>query len=163
MLLMAMAAVPVPIEPLAPAVRVRSRSTRPTTTAIGRALLRTPRGPPGGDDDDDDDDDGWGDGSAAETAGPAAGTTAPPSDWTSKSRELAGLRDDRAASKPRSGPAGESSRGGANGGGGVGVGGERDLFIPAVTLVSVVGFAGLYGYEMLRLHSRGELYLPWES
>ena len=38
---------------------------------------------------------------------------------------------------------------------------ERDLFIPIVTLVSVIGFTGLYGYEMLRLYSRGELYLPW--
>ncbi|KAL7545465.1 hypothetical protein ACHAWF_008815 [Thalassiosira exigua] len=38
---------------------------------------------------------------------------------------------------------------------------ERDLFIPIFTLVSVIGFVGLYGYEMLRLYSRGELYLPW--
>jgi hypothetical protein len=37
---------------------------------------------------------------------------------------------------------------------------ERDLFIPIFALVSILGFAGLYGYEMLRLASRGELYLP---
>ncbi|EJK74409.1 hypothetical protein THAOC_03914 [Thalassiosira oceanica] len=40
---------------------------------------------------------------------------------------------------------------------------ERDLFIPIFTLVSVIGFSGLYGYEMLRLYSRGELYLPWDK
>ena len=40
---------------------------------------------------------------------------------------------------------------------------ERDLFIPIFTLVSVLGFSGLYGYEMLRLYARGELYLPWDK
>lgn len=40
---------------------------------------------------------------------------------------------------------------------------ERDLFIPIFTLVSLAGFFGSYGYEMLRLYSRGELYLPWEN
>jgi hypothetical protein len=40
---------------------------------------------------------------------------------------------------------------------------EKDLFIPIFTLVSVIGFTGLYGYEMLRLYSRGELYLPWQQ
>ena len=40
---------------------------------------------------------------------------------------------------------------------------ERDLFIPIFALVSVLGFTGLYGYEMLRLYSRGELYLPWNN
>lgn len=38
---------------------------------------------------------------------------------------------------------------------------NKDLFIPIVTLVSIIGFTGLYGYEMIRLYSRGELYLPW--
>jgi hypothetical protein len=38
---------------------------------------------------------------------------------------------------------------------------ERDLFIPIFTLVSIAGFTGAYGYEMLRLYSRGELYLPF--
>ncbi|CAB9519188.1 expressed unknown protein [Seminavis robusta] len=37
---------------------------------------------------------------------------------------------------------------------------ERDLFIPIFTLVSVVGFGGLYAYETLRLYLNGELYLP---
>jgi hypothetical protein len=38
---------------------------------------------------------------------------------------------------------------------------ERDLFIPIFSLVSLAGLMGAYGYEMLRLYSRGELYLPW--
>ncbi len=37
---------------------------------------------------------------------------------------------------------------------------ERDLFIPIFALVSLLGLFGAYGYEMLRLYSRGELYLP---
>ena len=40
---------------------------------------------------------------------------------------------------------------------------ERDLFIPIFALVSLAGLFGSYGYEMLRLYSRGELYLPWSS
>lgn len=38
---------------------------------------------------------------------------------------------------------------------------ERDMFIPIVTLVSIAGFTGAYCYEMLKLYSRGELYLPF--
>jgi len=38
---------------------------------------------------------------------------------------------------------------------------ERDLFIPIFTLVAITGFAGAYGYEMLRLYQNGELYLPF--
>ena len=37
---------------------------------------------------------------------------------------------------------------------------ERDLFIPIFALVSLAGLFGAYGFEMLRLYSRGELYLP---
>ena len=40
---------------------------------------------------------------------------------------------------------------------------ERDLFIPIFSLVSLAGLFGSYGYEMLRLYSRGELYLPWDQ
>lgn len=40
---------------------------------------------------------------------------------------------------------------------------ERDLFIPVFALVSLAGLFGAYGYEMLRLYSRGELYLPWNN
>jgi hypothetical protein len=38
---------------------------------------------------------------------------------------------------------------------------ERDFFIPIVAVVSLMGLFGSYGYEMVRLASRGELYLPW--
>lgn len=38
---------------------------------------------------------------------------------------------------------------------------ERDLFIPIFALVSLAGLFGTYAYEMIRLWSRGELYLPW--
>jgi hypothetical protein len=41
--------------------------------------------------------------------------------------------------------------------------GERDFFIPIFTLVAITGFVGAYGYEMVRLYSRGELYLPWDQ
>ena len=109
-----------------------------------------------------DDNDRWGSKRMAETVGPVARTSAPPSDGMSKSLELARLRDDQ-VSKLQSRPvntAGKSSLGGMNGGGGSN---ERYLFIPEVTLVSIVGFTDLYGYKILRLHSRGELYLPLES
>lgn len=36
-----------------------------------------------------------------------------------------------------------------------------DLFIPIFTLVSICGLLGAYGYEMIRLYLRGELYLPF--
>uniref|UniRef100_A0A7S3DVR7 Transmembrane protein n=1 Tax=Entomoneis paludosa TaxID=265537 RepID=A0A7S3DVR7_9STRA len=38
---------------------------------------------------------------------------------------------------------------------------ERDLFIPIFTAVSLAGLFGAYGYEMIRLYLRGELYLPF--
>lgn len=41
------------------------------------------------------------------------------------------------------------------------VGKERDLFIPIFALISLGGLVGAYGYEMLRLFLRGELYLPY--
>ena len=40
---------------------------------------------------------------------------------------------------------------------------ERDLFIPIFAIISLAGLFGAYGYEMLRLYSRGELYLPWNQ
>jgi hypothetical protein len=38
---------------------------------------------------------------------------------------------------------------------------ERDLFIPIFALVSIACLMGAYGYEMVRLYLRGELYLPF--
>ena len=38
---------------------------------------------------------------------------------------------------------------------------DGDLFIPIFTLVSISGLLGAYGYEMIRLYLRGELYLPF--
>jgi len=38
---------------------------------------------------------------------------------------------------------------------------ERDLFIPIFAVVSLAGLLGAYGYEMVRLYLRGELYLPF--
>ena len=38
---------------------------------------------------------------------------------------------------------------------------ERDLVIPIFALVSLAGLFGTYAYEMWRLASKGELYLPW--
>jgi hypothetical protein len=40
---------------------------------------------------------------------------------------------------------------------------QRDLFIPIFAIVAIVGLLGSYGYEMMRLASRGELYLPWST
>jgi hypothetical protein len=38
---------------------------------------------------------------------------------------------------------------------------DDDLFIPIFTLVAICGLLGAYGYEMIRLYLRGELYLPF--
>ena len=104
----------------------------------------------------DGDDDGWGD-EPTETSSIPAEPLASSLERTTKSQELARLQNDLATKQSR-----QVSSGSVNSSG-TGSGGERDLFIPIVTLVSVIGFTGLYGYEMLRLYSRGELYLPWEN
>mmetsp|Transcript_29669 Transcript_29669/g.50588 ORF Transcript_29669/g.50588 Transcript_29669/m.50588 type:complete len:157 (-) Transcript_29669:49-519(-) len=91
-----------------------------------------------------EEDDGWGDSVSTTTS----------SDRISKSQELANLQNDMAMKQQnkstQSSPSTDTSESK-----------ERDLFIPIFTLVSVIGFSGLYGYEMLRLYSKGELYLPW--
>ena len=94
------------------------------------------------------DDDGWGDSMSTTTAAEAS------SDRISKSQELANLQNDIAMKQQNRGTMRSSSAG-------INEEKERDLFIPIFTLVSVIGFTSLYGYEMLRLYSRGELYLPW--
>lgn len=40
---------------------------------------------------------------------------------------------------------------------------QRDLFIPIVTIISIVGFGSAYLYETIRLYRNGELYLPFLS
>lgn len=92
---------------------------------------------------DDDDDDGWG---APSTAG--------------KERELAALQLERQQRQEGSNRAASSSASSS-----VSQDDEqgRDLFIPIFALVSLAGLLGSYGYEMARLYSRGELYLPWEQ
>jgi len=85
---------------------------------------------------DNDEDDGWGE---------------PPSK-SDQERELAALQAERAGPpNSRSRVRQESEPP------------ERDLFIPIFALVSLAGLFGSYGYEMLRLYSRGELYLPWDQ
>ncbi len=93
--------------------------------------------------DESEDDDGW-------------GTTSV--DRISKSQELATLQDEMTMKKQQNNKSSQISSSNnriENE--------ERDLFIPIFALVSVLGFTGLYGYEMLRLYSRGELYLPWNN
>ena len=96
---------------------------------------------------EEEEDDGWGDSVSSTTA------TSSSSDRISKSKELANLQNDMAMKQQNKSSQSSSTERIENE--------ERDLFIPIVTLVSVIGFTGLYGYEMLRLYSRGELYLPW--
>ncbi|KAL3931784.1 MAG: hypothetical protein SGBAC_011147 [Bacillariaceae sp.] len=82
-----------------------------------------------------DDDDGWG--------------TSGNDSFDEKTKELRALQNSRQASPPsRTKNAPE---------------GERDLFIPIFAIVSLLGLTGSYGYEMMRLASRGELYLPWNN
>jgi hypothetical protein len=98
-------------------------------------------------DDNEGDDGGWG----------------PPSSSSKvdQERELAALQAERAERSAAPGsPASSQSRSvrQAND-----EPPERDLFIPIFALVSLAGLFGSYGYEMLRLYSRGELYLPWDQ
>ena len=100
------------------------------------------------------DHDGWGDGRDS-TVVDGAFSSSDESKQVSKNEELKRLQSDLTAKRTNnrisnSGAINDDSE-------------DRDLFIPIVTLVSVIGFTGLYGYEMLRLYSRGELYLPWEQ
>ena len=92
--------------------------------------------------DDNEEDDGWGFSSSK----------------SDQERELAALQAERAE---RSAPASSSASG--NRGSQDNDPPERDLFIPIFALVSLGGLFGSYGYEMLRLYSRGELYLPWDQ
>lgn len=90
----------------------------------------------GVDQVDEEDDDGWG---AA-----AKGVS-----FDEKTKELQELQNNRKNASSRNQSAPEE--------------GERDLFIPIFAIVSLLGLFGSYGYEMMRLASRGELYLPWNN
>jgi hypothetical protein len=85
----------------------------------------------------DDEDDGWGDDNDDGSSSPATAQKG------NQSTSNSGERSRVSTTKP-SAPE------------------ERDLFIPIFSLVSLAGLFGSYGYEMLRLYSRGELYLPWD-
>ena len=100
--------------------------------------------------DDDYSDDGWGDDEEEVVGTNSASSSQRKSD---RSRELTMLQEDLASKRvSQRSFASRAERG---------VSEETDFFIPIVTLVSVIGFTGLYGYEMLRLYANGELYLPW--
>lgn len=121
----------------------RTRAYVPATDAlaVGGRLMAT------SSDDNEGDDGGWG----------------PPSSSSKvdQERELAALQAERAERSAAPGsPASSQSRSvrQAND-----EPPERDLFIPIFALVSLAGLFGSYGYEMLRLYSRGELYLPWDQ
>ena len=90
-------------------------------------------------DDDEDDDDGWGSPSSSSTV--------------DQERELAALQAERSSASNQSRSVRQANDEPP----------ERDLFIPIFALVSLAGLFGSYGYEMLRLYSRGELYLPWDQ
>jgi hypothetical protein len=93
------------------------------------------------DNNDDDDDDGWGNNDNADENGSSPTATARQGNQpTSNSEERSRVMVTENRSAPE----------------------ERDLFIPIFSIVSLAGLFGSYGYEMLRLYSRGELYLPWD-
>ncbi len=96
----------------------------------------------------DGDDDGWDD------SNDPLSTSISDEMTTSREKELASLRSQMAIKKEESNSSSRNDRSS------VSVQEERDLFIPIFALVSLGGLFGAYGYEMLRLYSRGELYLP---
>ena len=115
-----------------------TRSTcKPSTTIAKRAVLLF-----SSPEDDADDDDGWG--------SPAASGESN-FDRDRKVNELRYLQEE--ASNKAASPSPSSMN--------TSEPPERDLFIPIMAVVSLAGLFGAYGYETLRLASRGELYLPF--
>mmetsp|Transcript_15943 Transcript_15943/g.20239 ORF Transcript_15943/g.20239 Transcript_15943/m.20239 type:complete len:217 (-) Transcript_15943:279-929(-) len=104
-----------------------------------------------------DDDDGWGTADTNTSADTNTNSNVI-NETLQKERELASLRSE-ITSKGSTSNSSPSSFSQGNDGTEV----ERDLFIPIFAVVSLLGLFGAYGYEMLRLYSRGELYLPWNS
>lgn len=96
----------------------------------------------------EDGDDGWGDDDNSQKQSVIRSQNE--AEKRNQNKELARLQDDMAAKKNPIYSGGQQS-----------VEGERDMFIPIFTLVSIIGFGGLYGYETLRLYLKGELYLPF--
>ena len=95
---------------------------------------------------DQEEDDGWGDAVSITKESSS-------SDRISKSQELANLQKDMAMKQQNNNMQVTDMNENK----------DRDLFIPIFALVSIIGFGSLYGYETLRLYSRGELYLPWNN
>lgn len=131
--------------------RVANRHVHPSASLYGSsAAHRIPHARLNLAEGDTAEDDGWEDEKVGEK-----GSEATISDKISKSQELQRLQNDLA--NKQSNQSSNSVNSGPNNGG------DRDLFIPIVALVSVIGFSSLYAYETLRLASRGELYLPWNN
>lgn len=129
-----------------------SRGIRPAHSIIVSAPSRLnrvahPRLLRASSDGEEYDDDGWGERKVSD-----------------KERELVALQLER---QQRQDGGGTSARVGSSSSPGNNTGQEdgqeRDLFIPIFALISLAGLFGSYGYEMARLYSRGELYLPWEQ
>ena len=93
------------------------------------------------DNDEEEEDDGWGT------------TTSSTTETDRKLNELRSLREE--ASNKAQGVTPSSSSTSFE------EPPERDMFIPIMAVVSLLGLFGAYGYETLRLASRGELYLPF--
>ena len=100
---------------------------------------------------ENDDDDGWSDGDVEDET-----TTKRSRMATIASLQQERLEKSSSSSSSQHGGVVQTSSSAANDTEPV----ERDLFIPIFALVSLAGLFGAYGYEMLRLYSRGELYLP---
>jgi cobalamin biosynthesis Mg chelatase CobN len=103
---------------------------------------------------DEEEDDGWGENDNTTSATNTSSSSTKNSETVSKERELSTLRSQiEAKSNPSSNNVNSNSS--VNN-----ASEERDLFIPIFAVISLAGLFGAYGYEMFRLYSRGELYLP---
>jgi hypothetical protein len=115
-------------------------------------------GDDGDDDDDDDDDDGWG----TETTISSSDSSSSDDTKNRKIKELKLLQQQQQQSSALTQRQRQQQQQQQAGGTEQEVV-ERDLFIPIFAVVSLLGLFGSYGYETLRLASRGELYLPWQQ
>mmetsp|Transcript_18909 Transcript_18909/g.42940 ORF Transcript_18909/g.42940 Transcript_18909/m.42940 type:complete len:166 (+) Transcript_18909:34-531(+) len=118
----------------------RTAAIRPAGTVVGisasqKVRLCSSR-------DEDDEDDGWG------TTSPSAASGADTDRKLSELRSLQQQASNKSSNFVDSRGASQDPP-------------ERDMFIPIMAVVSLAGLFGAYGYETLRLASRGELYLPF--